>query len=82
MVTRWVPKLVRDDFQSRVRLSLLRKYRQQLKDKSKAARKKQDEQINVIRRAIDEMDGWQLVAAGEFEKAERKLSKAGEVDAI
>lgn len=48
----------------------------------KEAGKDTENQINVLNRAIDELEGYELLQESKFDEAVAKFEKAGEVDAI
>ena len=77
-----VPRSLREDFAEKLNKSLRRDHRKRMAEARSYTRKKIENEINVIKRAIDEMEGYQCLASEEFEEAKGKLGKAGEVDAI
>jgi len=77
-----LPGDFRSDFEKRLRSRIRRDHRDRTNKESRKELKDLERQKNVLRRAIDEMTGYQLVESGEYKAAAKKLKKAGEVDPI
>ncbi len=77
-----LPQRIATKYDASFRNSLRRDHRKRVNRANAESTKPLDDQLNVIRRATDEMLGYQDVAQGKFAEALKKLKKAGEVDAI
>ncbi len=71
-----------DDFRRGLFNQLRRKNRKTIRDARQNASKKLDGQIGAVNKAIAEMEGYQLLASGDFKQALAKFNKAGEVDRV
>ncbi len=78
----WLPATIRSDLKRHLESELRRDHRRRLRAAQTKAGKKIGDEINVLKRALDEMEGYELLAQGEGEQAAGKLRKAGEVDAL
>lgn len=78
----FVPDSCRKHLLRSLQNAIRRDHRKRKQDSVKKAGKEFEKQINVVNRAIDELEGHQLVADEKFAEAVKKLKKAGEVDAI
>ena len=78
----FVPAKVQNEFDDQSKRSLRRDHRTRLKEQVAKSVKRYDDQINIAKRAIDELKGHEHFANQEYEEALKSLKKAGEVDAI
>ncbi len=78
----WVPAKLQRDLKHRLNSKIRQDHQKRLADSKKAVKKKIEKEMNVLRRALDEMVGYQLLAEEKYVEAEKKFSKAGGVDAI
>ncbi|MDG2013676.1 MAG: redoxin domain-containing protein [Pirellulaceae bacterium] len=70
------------DLKHRLNSTIRRDHQKRLAEAKKVVGKKTEKEMNVLRRALDEMAGYQLLAEEKYIDAEGKFSKAGSVDAI
>ena len=78
----WIPAHFRAAFKSRYERNVRRNHRARLKQETQKTAKPFDDQINIAKRAMDELSGHQLVAEKKFSEAIKKFKSAGQVDAI
>ena len=78
----WIPAPLRIPFKKRYDRNVNREHRVRLKKEVKKVAKPFDDQINIAKRAIDEMVGHRLVAEQEYAEAIEKFNSAGQVDAV
>ena len=70
------------DLKNRLLSKVRKDHAKRLKEAEEANRKAYEGELNLIRRALQEMEGHQLFAEQKFIEAEKKFREAGGVDAI
>ena len=77
-----LPASWRDPVVASFRQQVRREQQKKASAAIKEAGKEAENQINVLDRAIDELEGYDLLLESKFDEAVAKFEKAGEVDAI
>ena len=70
------------EFKNRLLSKVRKDHKKRLEAAEEANRKAYESELNLIRRALQEMDGHQLFAEQKFVEAEKKFREAGGVDAL
>jgi peroxiredoxin len=78
----YLPIGLHADVERNLKKALRRDHRKRVAAARRKAGKQAENDLNVIRRAIDELQGYQLWSEGQPEAAVKLLQKAGEVDAL